>query len=283
MQRIGDEMEVNTSALTVQTPAPMVLDLCMAPGGYSATALKYNPGGSVRGVSLPPQTGGHPVLLQDPRVKVWFQDITMLAADFGFTKIPPDRPDKSEFVVDRRAYKGSSFDLVFCDGQVLRTHAPYLGSHRDQTKEATRLTCSQLILALRRIKPGGTLIMLLHKAESSRTMTLLRDFDKFADIQLFKPIVGHAKRSSFYLIAKMVQPQHPHAIAAKRRWMHIWKAATFPELFPDAVSILNVCDQEVSGLLADFGERLVELAEPIWEIQRDALRKAPWFRKKDGK
>ena len=65
--------------------------------------------------------------------------------------------------------------------------------------------------------------------------------------------------------------------------MHIWKAATFPELFPDAVSILNVSDQEVSGLLADFGERLVELAEPIWEIQRDALRKAPWFRKMDGK
>ena len=276
-------MERKTGAITVQDSAPTVLDLCMAPGGYSATALKYNAGASARGISLPPGLGGHPVILEDPRVKVWLQDITMLAADLGFTEIPSNRPDRSEFVVDRCAYENLSFDLVFCDGQVLRTHAPNRETYRDQTKEATRLICSQLILALTRIKSGGTLAMLLHKAESFRTMALLRDFDKFANIELFKPVVGHARRSSFYLIAKMVQPDHPDAIAAKARWMEVWKAATFPELSTDPASMFNVSDHEVSVLLAEFGERLIELAEPVWEIQRKALTNAPWLRKKDGK
>ena len=45
MQQIGDELEAATHAIT-QLPFGAtkirVLDLCMAPGGYTATALKYN-------------------------------------------------------------------------------------------------------------------------------------------------------------------------------------------------------------------------------------------------
>jgi len=36
-------------------------------------------------------------------------------------------------------------------------------------------------------------------------------------------------------------------------------------------------------LLASFGERLVELGDPIWRIQKDALGKAKWVEMKGEK
>ena len=288
MLRIGDELQAATGALSLPKPNAEVLDICMAPGGYSASALKHSSHACVSGITLPSSLGGHPIIIpygrHDPRVEVRFADITMLAAEYGVADIPENHPDFLNFSL-RRPWATKLFDLVFCDGQVLRTHAPHIASYREQC-EAGRLTCSQLILAMQRIKPGGTFIMLLHKVEMRKTMKLLSMFDKISEIELFKPLTGHRTRSSFYLIAKNVQPRQPEALVAINEWKAAWKKATFPlpadegnGKGPDFVEHVR---SEVSSLLTSFGERLIELGEPVWQIQKDALRKASWFNSKDA-
>jgi len=291
MQRIGDELQADTGALKITGSNAEVLDLCMAPGGYSASALKYSPHAHVSGITLPASLGGHRLLIpygrHDARVDVQFADITMLAAEYGVTDIPEDYPDILNFSRNR-PWASKSFDLVFCDGQVLRTHAPHIATYREN-REAGRLTCGQLILAMQRIKAGGTLIMLLHKVEKWKTMKLLGMFDKVSQIRLFKPVTSHRLKSSFYLIASNVQPHHPEAVAAIKEWKAAWKDATFPPAADEEdrdqsdSDDRHVRSEEVSSLLAGFGGRLIELGEPVWQIQKDALRQAPWLKETAGK
>lgn len=224
--------------------------------------------------------------LRTPRSTVdgHFADITMLAAEYGVTDIREGHPDISNFSTER-PWAAKSFDLVFCDGQVLRTHAPHIASYR-QEREAGRLTCCQLILAMQRIKPGGTLIVLLQKVEMWHTMRLLSMFDKISEVELFKSVTSHTTRGSFYLVAQNVQPHQPEAVAAIDEWKAAWKNATFPSCAdegnreqPDFVEAY-VPNEEVPNLLASFGERLIELGEPVWQIQKNALEKASWFKNK---
>ena len=159
-------MQEKVGTIKLLNPCSDILDLCMASEGYTSSALKYNSGFHVYGISLPLSMGGHQMLvphgMKDTRVGVQYLDITMLSTEFGVTKIPQEHPKRAKFLIDQHPYSERSFDLVFCDGQVLRTQAPYRAEYRKQS-EASRLSCSQLILALNRIKSGGTLIMLLHK------------------------------------------------------------------------------------------------------------------------
>ena len=278
MQRIGDEIQATTHALSLSEPDAQVLDICMAPGGYSASALKYSPHARVSGLTLPVAQGGHRLLIpygpRDARVSVRFVDITMLATEAGLTAIdiPEDHPDRANFSFER-VWAREPYDLVICDGQVLRMHQMHTATYRGSC-EAERLMCSQLLFAMQRIKPGGTLIMLLHKVEGWKTMKLLDTFDKIAQIELFKPGAGHKTRSSFYRIAKDVRAREAVALAAVAEWTKSWKNAT--------LSISTETDrgnEEVSKLLESFGERLIELGNPIWEIPKNALEAAPWFKK----
>jgi len=280
MCEIGDELNNATSALSLLAPpdrAPAVLDLCMAPGGFTTSVLKRNPSAHVRGISLPVSKGGHEVLLldweSDPRVHIDFLDITMLAAEMGVTDIPPQHPDLSEFL-SVRPYYGEEFDLVICDGQVLRTHSR--AAYRESS-ESSRLLTSQLVMALQRMRRRGTLIMLLHKADAWDSVTLLQVFSKFSSIELFKPKRKRATRSSFYLIAKEVQPQSAAAIQAMENWKKQWHVATFGA-GSDYSQMKAVPKSVVDNLLAEFGPQIVRLGRPIWKVQADALRNAPFIR-----
>ncbi|KAK8011771.1 hypothetical protein PG989_000031 [Apiospora arundinis] len=201
-----------------------ILDMCAAPGGFLATAIRINPNAEVVAFSLPPSDGGYNVLLPPDKMQcVDFLDVTMLAADMGVTVIPPDHPDAGKFL-PRQLPKLRSFDLVLCDGQVLRTHER--ASYRE-LREPLRLKTAQLSLGLEHLRPRGTMVVLLHKLEAWDTVCILRTFSKFSSMRVHKPTAGHTTRSSFYMVATSVDSQHPEAIEVVEKWKAVWRTATF--------------------------------------------------------
>ena len=62
MQQIAEEMNNITSVLYPQQQDKelMCLDICMAPGGYTAAVLKHHKSAKCFGITLPAKDGGHP-------------------------------------------------------------------------------------------------------------------------------------------------------------------------------------------------------------------------------
>jgi hypothetical protein len=74
--------------------------------------------------------------------------------------------------------------------------------------------------------------MLLHKIDSWGSASVLHAFSKFSKVAAFKPASKHATRSSFYMIAKEVDPMHPAAIASVNHWKEAWcKCRLWPFIF----------------------------------------------------
>ncbi|KAJ6649444.1 hypothetical protein Bhyg_04679 [Pseudolycoriella hygida] len=279
MANIATEMDEATQFLTdievhrqskARSQPPKVLDLCMAPGGFSGQVRQsLCPLTEINGITLPLSLGGHELLVKTgPRLKVEFLDITMLAAEMGYTitDIPPDHPDHNLFLFDRPFFN-QTFDLILCDGQVLRTHKRQ--EHRGEKLEPLRLCVSQLVFALQHIKAGGTFTILLHNADYLRTLKIIYSFSKFSSsVQLFKPTAGHKQRSSFYLVAKGVNPQSPFALNVVSEWKKAWTSST---LHFSTWKEEQTSNDEVDQILAEFGEKLIQMCEPMWKIQCEAL------------
>ena len=280
--RIGEELR-SAGAFAISDPLepnPTSLNLCIAPGGYTQHILDAYPETSIKGITLPPHLGGHPMCIphgdKDPRVQVKFMDLTMLAVEYGtsMSEIPKDHPDAKKFSGDR-PFLDQTFDLVVCDGQILRTH--FREEYR-LNREVLRLNAAQLIFGLTRIKPGGTFVMLLHKADAFDNVELLQLFDAISKIKLFKPKTAHSPRSSFYLIAKDVDPMHPKAQAAIQQWKQDWKKATLAGDEGTGMTKDIPTDSRVNAVLEEFGPQLIKLAKDVWLIQRNALARASYTR-----
>lgn len=280
-KKLGIELHDSTGAFGVRSPGgarAKALNLCMAPGGYTWYFLKRFPKATVKGITLSTDEGGHPMYLphgdNDPRVEVIYMDITMMAAEFGtlIEDIPAQHPEAAKFTADRPLL-GEAFELVVCDGQALRTHQ----HERSREREAVRLLVAQLIFGLNRIKPGGTLIILLHKVDAWDSILLLKTFETFSKIRLYKPKKIHAARSSFYLIAKDVQPDSAQAIQAIEKWKTDWWRATFGGEAGTGLDKAESEENEVKRLLDDYGDRVMKIGTPIWSIQLQSMKTAKHF------
>lgn len=287
---LGFQMSKAASAFSIQSgrnhgssKTPKVLDLCIAPGGFAYVALKLNPKARVYGITLPEDKGGHKMRVLDQgkklasRVEIEFRDITMLAAEMGCSPddIPADHPDAAELSFDR-PFADLKFDLVLCDGQVLRTHER--SAYREH-KEAARLTSSQLVMALQRIRPGGTIIALMHQVDVLRSFCTLSHFASFSDLTLFKSAKTHGTRSSFYMIAAKVRPGSEGARLAIDEWKGVWKSATLHAVDGHCKKMSSeVSFEQLDEMLKDFGPQYLELARPIMASQAEALRNAPWMK-----
>lgn len=274
-KKLGEDLHESTGAFTVGRPGgagAKALNLCLAPGGYTYYFLKTFPKAVVSGITLPEADGGHPMMLahnnQDPKIQVKFMDITMLAEEYGTPtdKIPASHPEAHKFTSER-PFLGEVFDLVICDGQALRGHI----HDRDRALEASRLLFSQLIFALARIKRWGTLVILLHKVDGWDTLLLLKAFEGFSRIRLYKPKVAHAQRSSFYLIAKRVDPESDLAVAAVQQWKEAWWRATFAGEGGTGLGPEEPEEAFVKSVLEQYGERWRMLSMPLWTIQLNAI------------
>lgn len=249
-----------------------IVDFCMAPGGFSSVARGANPGAHTLAFTLPHVLGGHRVELPVHRdVDVKYVDMNLLAADMGVENIPQVHEEAANFLPRMLPEGERIFDLAICGGAMLRTHER--ASYREQN-EAVRLSATQLAMGMEHLREGGTMIVLLHKVEATRTVRLMHQFSTFSKVRLFKPSKAHNTRSSFYMVASGVQVLQPKAIAAVGGWKKIWQAATFgtEEEFEEAMGT-GLTAQE---LLDEFGDTLVKLGRNVWAIQHDALEKMPW-------
>ncbi|KAI1000638.1 hypothetical protein K3495_g7558 [Podosphaera aphanis] len=281
MRQIGNELHKNTSALTPDSlgnEGIQVLDICMAPGGFSSTVLKVYDNARICGITLPPSQNGHDILLpnwkNDPRLVFYFGDITMLVTEMGGVAIPPGHPDAANFLTDR-PFCGKKFDLVFCDGQVLRMHQR---SEYRERRESWRLLTSQLVLALSRVKANGTLVILLHKLDNWETILLVHTLNEFSSIEFFKPKEKHAIKSSFYVIATKIEAHGENIHRAIELWKEEWQMATFGT-GEEYAEFRQRHNHRTSDVLREFGDTLISLSEPIWTIQSTALKKAPFMKK----
>ena len=268
-------------------PPVNVLDICMAPGGFAKVILDRYNASRVCGLSLPTSQGGHPLIesqfssLQD-RFEIKYLDITMLAAEFGRTGVLS--PFSNE-----RPHLHIKFDLVIADGAVLESHER--SQYRTKIVEGVRLRASELVIALRRIKPGGTLVMLLHHMNVWETVQILRDFQAFSTVQVKKPTTSHKASSSFYLIAENVKPTDPAALAFMQKWSATWREITLDfdreatvgqpgdgvDAIQSTLAGLNIhsaqaSDGEVYEFLEAFGPTLIAMGTHVWETQIEGLR-----------
>ena len=104
---IGEEMDENTSVITLAAgdrgQSLRVLDIGMAPGGFTQTVLHKHRDARIRGITLPSEMGGLQIMLprwkDDLRIRIDFADITMLANEMGrpATFIPTQHPDIAKF------------------------------------------------------------------------------------------------------------------------------------------------------------------------------------------
>ncbi|KAI3392750.1 hypothetical protein diail_5229 [Diaporthe ilicicola] len=270
MNRVGTKMQQATGVFSLTSKRPTMLALGFAPGGFVGEALKVNPNIQVVGITLPIKEKGVESLVKSPRLDLVQADVTMLAVDLGvpLDEIPPDHPDAKRFL--KRAIRPrQQFDLVTCEGGVLRTHQ--IASYREH-REAHRLKASQLAIALARVKPGGSLIVLMHKAETWNSLCLFYKFSKFSKVRLFKPEVEHQHRSSFYMIATSIDSQSEAAQKAVKQWTTEWKTATFGN---DEEYIKECRDNalDVDEVLKEFGKSWVDLCREVWARQIKGLER----------
>ncbi|KAL4805927.1 hypothetical protein BDV18DRAFT_160792 [Aspergillus unguis] len=271
-KQIGGQLAKATGILNTRTfGPPTVLDLCMAPGGFGTTVKARFPRARIDGLTLPMDMGGNEVMARNVFREIVYADITMFMGETGAVKddIPSQHPDLHNFNLSS-PYQRTEYDLIFCGGGVIKENHEREAYREDC--EGTRLTLSQLVFALNRLRSGGCLVILLHRVQSWDTASLLYTLSRFARIQAFKSFRSHGVTSSFYLVAEGVDMKSKIAVQAVKYWKEVWKYLTFKEY--DGMqepTVPNLLDISPEKLISEFGERLLEIARPLWEIQKGKL------------
>jgi 23S rRNA U2552 (ribose-2'-O)-methylase RlmE/FtsJ len=295
---IGREMDKNTSVITLAaadgSQSPRVLDIGMAPGGFTQTVLRKHRNAIIRGITLPSDMGGLQIMLpewkddsqrimlpgwtDDLQILIKFTDITMLADEMGrpATSIPIQHPDIAKFSSER-LFQNERFDLVFCGATGATTRHVDAGAENYASHKRLRLATSQLVFALQHLRNQGSLVLVMHKPESYDTADVIRTFTKCSSVRLFKSKTMHAIKSSFYMVATEVDTQSEEMQSAVVKWKKQWEDATF-QSDKALSSCLRATQDQAREMLAEFGPQLIDLATPLWEIQADVLRASPFLR-----
>lgn len=244
------------------------------PGGYSAQVLKNNPHAHGIGISLPPEKGGHKSLLE-PRLQARYQ---LIFSDITWFQLSSDQINHQRLHDLPDSVKSSLFDLVIMDGHPLHQQRKDNAPEDILPWDGHRLLLSQLIIALRYVKDGGTIVLKLKLPESSLTARLLYAFDcTCLSIDICKPLSMHQLRSTFYLVASGVGL----GISRERRteflagFERLWTETTFSGVDgngrwltdEDLDFIIPIPD-----LIQTYIPRLASLGRDVWYFQAEAIK-----------
>ncbi|KAK0183662.1 hypothetical protein F5146DRAFT_1008584 [Armillaria mellea] len=236
------------------------LDLGCCPGGFSSYILDTNPRATGVGVSLSPQEGGHPFLMDENLLNRY----SIIFANMAKFELGPD----SDLAL--LPIPANSFDLVVMDAHHLRNQ-PHMA--------ADKVYISQIILGLRAVKIGGSVVLKLHRIESEFTARLLYLLDNVSwKIRTFKPLTMHKDRGSFYLIARGVgfdnlgrlsvqrQTLLRHAMNSLRTvWVNFGEEGSERHFVAEDLDFIITVDD----LVKVYTYRLGRLGRKIWEIRED--------------
>ncbi|KAF5371034.1 hypothetical protein D9757_010302 [Collybiopsis confluens] len=253
------------------------LDLGCCPGGFSTYILKKNKQATSVGISLDPEQGGHPYLLEEslrPRQTVIFADITrfQLGGDTSYVADPMWQAVNGQpLLLVPDMLLARDFDLVLLDAHHLRNQAVFT---------ADLLAISQVLLALLSIKFGGTIVMKLASPDSQYTATMLFMLDMLSSsLQVHKPYAMHRTQNTFYVIARGVAGKPDRRLyllnellpGLKRVWENL-RVGNNTVSGKSRKLLKGDLDFVIDGeQLQGYGQRLHELCSGVWELQASAL------------
>jgi hypothetical protein len=223
-----------------------------------------------------------PEALTKDRYTVHFADMTT------FSLKPPssDNAASSSDLKPLPFPSNSSFNLIILDGHVLRTRPRLPGMNRI-------LLFTQLLIGLQYIAWGGTIFIKLSRIHDPLTARILFMLDNISEggVQTIKPSTVHSNRGTFYAIARRIQRNRTLSeyiyrlhkirdedIKQSERLIALPETRTLEnnEVITEEEWEANdaVLDVLVSLQKLERYEipRLVQLAKPVWAVQRDGMQ-----------
>ncbi|SJL17457.1 uncharacterized protein ARMOST_21008 [Armillaria ostoyae] len=262
MRQIMEEIDRFCPVCVVNDRDFRFLDLGCCPGGFSSYVLDKNPRATGFGISLSPQEGGHSFLMDENLLDRY----SIMFANMARFELGPNSD------LDSLPIPAESFDLVIMDAHHLRNQ-PHMAAHK--------VYISQLILGLKAVKTGGSIVLKLHRIESDYSARLLYLLDKVSwEIKTFKPMTMHRERGSFYVIVRGVgldrrgrpsverQTLLQHAVESFRTlWVNLGEEGSERSVVVEDLNFIITVDE----LVREYTYRLGCLGRKVWEIQIRAL------------
>jgi hypothetical protein len=241
------------------------------PGGFSLAILQRNSQAIGEGVALPEGQGGIPCFLEEPfrsRIRIHTHDVTRfnIMPDDSERQVPVDYPSPPF---------STNFDLVLLDAHRFDT-----GDETPVSWEPERMVFAQLSIAFEYLTLGGIVVIRLGNPTHDQTVVILYILSRlFENIEVHKPISSHNHRGSFYAVALGFQKDtfkdtnFLHSVLETLR--DCWWKATFGGQDGKGVNLGEWWEEIVKtdDLPELFGERLIQLTLPLWEIQSEGLKK----------
>jgi hypothetical protein len=213
------------------------------------------------------EKGGHAPSISKQHLKRFH----LLFADLTYYRLGPPNFDRKRLQTIPFDIRSRTFDLALLDGHHLRTQVHEL------PWDGIRLSLSQIILGLKSVKLGGTIVIKLSRPENVYTVRILYILDKLcSDLSTCKPRTMHSDRGSFYAVAKGLGlgEEGGRLLKVQNTFQCLWLEATFggeegrgrPLTENDLDFIVKLED-----LHNHYLDRVIQLARVVWKIQAEGI------------
>jgi 23S rRNA U2552 (ribose-2'-O)-methylase RlmE/FtsJ len=236
------------------------------PGGFSLVILQSNENAKGEGIALPKSQGGIQCLLPPscrPRIRIHSHDVTR----YNLSPNPIDKPVPLEYTAVPFS-ESSKFDLVLLDAHRFET-----GNETPVGWEPQRMLLSQLIIAFEYTAADGVVIIRLGNPQRDQTAAVLYILSQlFQAVKIHKPVSSHQHRGSFYAVATGFQNDCTQTSLLRsviKIMRDRWWEATFGGEDGKGINPLEWWEEIVltDHLPTLFGEKLLQLALPVWKTQ----------------